>query len=37
MGNIYKSTELRLKGDPCIGVYIQVLETLEDQIHNRLL
>ena len=29
MGNNYKSTEERLKGDPYIGVCIQALETLE--------
>ena len=29
MGNIYKTTGERLKGDPYIGVCIQALETLE--------
>ena len=29
MGNAYKSTEDRLKGDPYIGVCNQVLETAE--------
>ena len=29
MGNIYRSKESSLKGDPYIGVCIQALETLE--------
>ena len=37
MGNIYKSTEERLKGDPYIGVCIQALETLEHLLRSRLL
>ena len=37
MGNIYKLTEERLKGDPYIGVCIQALETLEHLLRSRLL
>ena len=37
MGNVYKWTEERLKGDPYIGVYIQALETLERLLRSRLL
>ena len=34
MGNIHKSIEERIKGDPYIGACIQALETLEHLLRS---